>query len=88
MKEFFKKIWTALCAVPARHLWACILGMLLCSLIGICAPVVAEWPIFPLWMLGGVAYGIAAAKGCEGAVRPFAWYCGGVLLIQLMLWTA
>jgi hypothetical protein len=86
MKNLLNKIWTAMCSVPQRNLWCAILGMFLCTLIGICLPTLAEWPIFPLILLAVIVFFIATLNDVKKDVWPLVWYAAGVLVPQIMFW--
>lgn len=88
MKNLIAKIWAAMCSVPQKYLWCAILGMFICTLIGVVFPPVAEWPFFAILIVAAVV-GIV----CKFADKPvnllaFAWFAAGVMIPQILFWIA
>lgn len=81
-----KKIINWLLSVPAKHLWLFALGMFLCALCGILLPKFAEWPLFPLVLLGAIVFGLSHIKQAKPPIAPLIWWSVGALLIQILLW--
>lgn len=75
-----------MCAVPSACLWCAILGMFLCTLIGVVLPSLAEWQFFPLLFIAGIIAIVRIAT--HKTVRPayYIWYACGVLVPQILFW--
>lgn len=86
MKKIIEKIKAWLLAVPARDLWFCLLGMALCSTLGILLPAFAEWPIVPLLFVAFLVYFFANKSGRFD--WGLVWFIGGALFPQILFWIA
>ena len=84
MNKIFEKIKEWLLAVSSVNLWLCILGMFICTLLGVLLPKFAEWPIVPLYFAG-----FFISIGRKGTFDwGIAWYAAGVLIPQILFWIA